>query len=305
MELYSIGNGLAPVEGSPADTACTLVLLTSEELERGEPLPGPEGILCHTPNPRDARICRAEPRRDCLCGTVVTPRRTKEGAPIAFGCLLTPGWVVLCDSSGAASSMLQHLRRDEPRQEVGPGRFLYDFLELLIAGDLRHLQGLEEQLGRLEDRVLSGEIENFNPQMTALRKEITGWIRYYTQLDDVVCELQENENGYFTDDEMRLFRLVEKRIGRLSGEAQAIREYSLQLRELFQSEIDVRQNHIMKILTIVTTIFLPLTLVAGWYGMNFVHIPELRWEYGYPAVIGVSIAVVCLSLWVMKKKKFW
>lgn len=305
MELYSIGNGLVPAEGNPADTACTLVLLTPEELERGEPLPGPESVLRHTPNPRGARICRAESRRDCLCGTIVTPRRTREGAPIAFGYLLTPGWVVLCDGSGAAGPMLQHLRRDEPRREAGMGGFLYDFLELLIARDLRHLQELEEQLSRLEDQVLSGEIENFNPRMTAMRKEITGWIRYYTQLDDVVCELQENENGYFTDDEMRLFRLVEKRIGRLSGEAQTLREYSLQLRELFQSEIDVRQNRIMKILTIVTTIFLPLTLVAGWYGMNFAHMPELGWEYGYPAVIVVSALVVSLSLWVMKKKKFW
>ena len=185
------------------------------------------------------------------------------------------------------------------------GGFLYDFLELLIAKDLRHLQELEEQLGRLEDRVLSGEIENFNPQMTAMRKEITSWIRYYTQLDDVVCELQENENGYFTDDEVRAFHLVEKRIGRLSGEAQTLREYGMQLREMFQAEIDIRQNRIMKILTVVTTIFLPLSLVAGWYGMNFVNMPELTWKYGYLAIIAVSALIVGLCLWIMKKKKFW
>lgn len=305
MELYSIDHGLAPMEDKQADTACTLVLLTPDELEQGVSVPGLEHILCHTPNPRDARLCKAEPRRDCLCGTVVTPRRTKDGVPIAFGYLLTPGWVVLCDGSGAAGSMLQHLWREDPQRETGMGSFFYDFLELLIAGDLRHLQALEERLDRLEDQVLSGQIEDFNPQMTAMRKEITGWIRYYTQLDDMICEFQENENGYFTDDEVRAFHLVEKRIGRLAGEAQALREYGLQLRELFQAEIDVRQNRIMKTLTIVTTIFLPLTLVAGWYGMNFVHMPELRWEYGYPVVIGVSVAVVSLSLWIMKKKKFW
>ena len=84
-----------------------------------------------------------------------------------------------------------------------------------------------------------------------------------------------------------------------------LREYGMQIRELFQAEIDIRQNRIMKILTIVTTIFLPLTLVAGWYGMNFVHMPALTWQYGYPAVIVVSVAVVLVCLWVMKKKKFW
>ena len=61
----------------------------------------------------------------------------------------------------------------------------------------------------------------------------------------------------------------------------------------------------MKILTIVTTVFLPLTLVTGWYGMNFIHMPELEWEYGYPVVIAVSMLIVSVCLWIMKKKKFW
>ena len=99
--------------------------------------------------------------------------------------------------------------------------------------------------------------------------------------------------------------MVEKRIARLKNEAQILREYGLQIRELFQAEIDIRQNRIMKILTIVTTIFLPLTLVAGWYGMNFSNMPELSWKYGYPAVIVISLVIVMICLWIMKKKKFW
>ena len=61
----------------------------------------------------------------------------------------------------------------------------------------------------------------------------------------------------------------------------------------------------MQILTIVTTIFLPLSLLVGWYGMNFQGMPELSWKYGYPAVIGVSVLFLLLSLWLCKKKKFW
>ncbi len=138
--------------------------------------------------------------------------------------------------------------------------------------------------------------------MTALRKELTSWSRYYTQLEDMVCEFEENENEFFTDIETRQFHMVEKRIARLKNEAQILREYGLQIRELFQAEIDIRQNRIMKILTIVTTIFLPLTLVAGWYGMNFSNMPELSWKYGYPAVIVISLVIVMICLWTMKKK---
>ena len=160
-------------------------------------------------------------------------------------------------------------------------------------------------MDQMEEQILSGELNQFNPRMNALRKEIIRWLRYYTQLEDMICELQENENGYFDDGKLRLFHMVEKRVGRLNSEAQALREYSIQLRELFQAEIDIRQNRIMKILTIVTTIFLPLPLVVGWYGMNFINMPELTWKYGYPAIIVISVLIVALCLWIMKKKKFW
>ena len=78
---------------------------------------------------------------------------------------------------------------------------------------------------------------------------------------------------------------------RLREESQLLRESCTQVQSLFQSEIDIRQNRIMQILTIVTTIFLPLTLLVGWYGMNFSGMPELHWKYGYPAIIFLLIGV--------------
>ena len=69
--------------------------------------------------------------------------------------------------------------------------------------------------------------------------------------------------------------------------------------------MDRRQNDIMRILTVVTTLFLPLTLIVGWYGMNFVQMPELSSPYGYPAVIFVSIAVVIICLVIFWKKGFF
>ena len=282
-----------------------LTLLTSEELEQGPCLPGLENILCHTPLARDARVCKAEAHRTYLCGTIVTPRHTKDRRPISFGYLLTKDQIIICDDAGVAHRMFQRIREENPQLTDHIGGLLYGFLELLIAKDMHHLQELEEKLSELEEEVLEGVLDNFNYQMTALRKELTSWSRYYTQLEDMVCEFEENENEFCTDIETRQFHMVEKRIARLKNEAQILREYGLQIRELFQAEIDIRQNRIMKILTIVTTIFLPLTLVAGWYGMNFSNMPELSWKYGYPAVIVISLVIVMICLWTMKKKKFW
>ena len=83
--------------------------------------------------------------------------------------------------------------------------------------------------------------------------------------------------------EARSLALSGERAHRLREDALSLREYLLQIRELYQAQIGIRQNEIMKSLTVVTTIFLPLSLLAGWYGMNFAGMPELTWPWGIPS----------------------
>lgn len=305
MYIYGLGQSLTPLEEAPAPGTAAVYLLSSEELDRNPRLPGLEQVLHHTPGARDARVCKAEVRRDCLSGTVVIPRRGREGDRVAFGYLLTRDRAVLCDDTGTVHAILKRLGKEKRWRENGPGRFFCEFLEELLARDLHHLEELEDRLTQLEDGVLAGELEGFNAALSPLRKQALSWLRYYTQLDGVAWELEENEIGLFSPEEQQMFHMLEKRLGRLRDEAQLLREYCLQVRELFQAELDIRQNRIMKILTVVTTVFLPLSLVAGWYGMNFTGMPELDWAYGYPAVIAGSVVIVLLTLWIMKKKKFW
>lgn len=94
------------------------------------------------------------------------------------------------------------------------------------------------------------------------------------------------------------------RVDRLKQVAQSLREYAMQVQDVYQSEISIHQNDIMKLLTIVTTIFLPLTLIVGWYGMNFYNMPELDWEYGYPVTAGVSLFIIIACLWFLRKRNF-
>ena len=294
-----------PAQTAPAPEQPAVVLLTSEELSHQPALPGLERTLHHTPPARDARVCKAEVRSDCLAGTLVLPRQGKDGKPLACGYLVTATRVVLVDDENALQGLLRRIAREKRWTDGSVGRFLYDFFEQLIARDLHQLEKIEDRIEALEDQVLAHELDDFSAPMTALRKETMAWFRYYSQLDDVACELHENENGFFTDSEQLMFRMFEDRVIRLREESQLLRESCAQLQSLFQAEIDTRQNRIMQILTIVTTIFLPLTLLVGWYGMNFVGMPELTWKYGYPVVIIVSIVTVGISLWVCKKKKFW
>jgi len=124
---------------------------------------------------------------------------------------------------------------------------------------------------------------------------------YWDKLDITFYDSQEE---FFEKKHTGVFRIFAERTTRLQEETQVLREYAMQVQDVYQSEIGIRQNNVMKVLTIVTTVFLPLTLIAGWYGMNFVYMPELKWVYGYPVAIGASILVIIVSLWIFKKKKY-
>ena len=99
--------------------------------------------------------------------------------------------------------------------------------------------------------------------------------------------------------------MYSEKMTRLAQETQILREYAMQVQDVYQSEIEIHQNDVMKMLTIVTTIFLPLTLIAGWYGMNFEYMKELHWKYGYPLLFGISVLVVGILCIIFKKKKWW
>lgn len=305
MEKYLVGQMLTELKSDPERKDIIFLLFSSGEIDKKLSIPELEDSLRHMPAVRDAHVCKAEIRRDCLCGTVVTPRFTQQGKRISFSYLVKANRLAICDDSGAVHSLVRRLIHDKCRVDKSIGRIFYEVLEQLVGKDLHHLETLEDQMIQMEDMALKGVLDDFNARLMSFYKEIIGWMKYYIQLDDMVCELEGNETGLFGSEEETLFHMYEKKIGRLLNESQLLREHCIQVRELFQAEIDIRQNEIMKILTIVTTVFLPLSLLTGWYGMNFTGMKELSWEYGYEAVIGAGILIVCLSIWIMKKKKFW
>ena len=92
------------------------------------------------------------------------------------------------------------------------------------------------------------------------------------------------------------------KVERLSNNCQMLKENLVQVREAYSSSLDYSINTVMKIFSVVTTIFQPLTLIVGWYGMNFTNMPELTWKYGYLGVVVLSITVVVFCLWLFRKK---
>ena len=142
MVRYQIGTALTPLSAESSVSTPFVILLNSQELEHSARLGAQIPLLCHTPSPKTAQLCKAECHRSHICGTITTPRRTRGQAAIAFGYLLTADYAVLCDDSGAAHTMLQRLCREKLLAGPGIGGFFYGFLELLLAKDMHHLQAL-------------------------------------------------------------------------------------------------------------------------------------------------------------------
>ena len=109
----------------------------------------------------------------------------------------------------------------------------------------------------------------------------------------------------FHDNTKATFEILIRKITLYGHESEQIWEYISQIRDIYQQQLDVHQNIIMKFLTIVTTLFMPLTLIAGWYGMNFEYMPELTWKYGYPLVFILSCIIVIVLCVIFRKKNWW
>lgn len=183
-------------------------------------------------------------------------------------------------------------------------QMLHRFFARLLMGDMDHLDALEGEIADGEDAVLAGADAALLERIAAWRRELLRLRRYYEQLDSIFRELADNENGLLEPETARRFSNLGNRTERYLNTVQDLRESVAHLREAYQAQLSIRQNDLMKVFTVVTAVFLPLTLLTGWYGMNFAFMPELRWRYGYPAVMVLGAAIVGALLYWFKRKKW-
>lgn len=101
-----------------------------------------------------------------------------------------------------------------------------------------------------------------------------------------------------------MFTLFSHQAERLLKRSQTLKEYSFQLRELYQTQIDIKQNDTIQWFTVITTIFVPLTLITSWYGMNFRFMPELDMPWSYFVIMAVCAVIVIFELRFFKRKKW-
>ena len=258
------------------------------------------------PDLQDTRSTRAEVNYDSVTGGFNIPARENvPGDNHVFAFSLDEKGVIFIDDEGFCNAIIRKIANTKRLVNPCLERFLYDFLEQIICDDRKMLEGYDHTLDELEDQILDGNTEGVLEQIAEIRNDLRDLKIHYTQLIDVCQELEENENHFFKDENERYFHLVAQRIERLLEMLLTLVDFTIQLREFCQSKIDEKQNRNLAFLTIISSIFMPLTLIAGWYGMNFKYMPELDKVWAYPLVFVVSVMIVVVCIVFFKKNKWF
>lgn len=253
---------------------------------------------------REVNFCKLESQAECLVGSLCIPKLldvTDGRYRVMF--LVNHKNIVLIDDTDFTYRQIQHIRRNRSNQGDTKERFLYNFLLEIISRDVSVLSQYEKRLMDLDEQVIHDKLYDFQSHFTRIRRELLVLRGYYDELVDFAEELEENENGFFAQKQLLYFGTITGRADRLLGKTGYLLEYAKQVQDGYQARVSAEQNSNMQFLTVLSTVFFPLTLITGWYGMNFQNMPELK--SGYPFVIVLSILVVVLCVLIFKKKKMF
>lgn len=180
----------------------------------------------------------------------------------------------------------------------------YALLDAVVDHYFEMLEYLGERVEELEDQIIASpgpdtlaQIHHYKREMLLLRKSI--W-----PLRELLSRLTRDDSPLIADETRLYLRDVHDHVIHVMDSIDTIRELLVSLLDLYLSNVSKRTNEIMKVLTIFASLFMPLTFIAGVYGMNFDVMPELRWPWGYPAVMLLMLVIV-LSLLVYFRRRRW
>lgn len=178
------------------------------------------------------------------------------------------------------------------------------FFSLIMRGNDMFIEEYSNKIMKLEESIVSGKThKNLNSAIFRLKADIQ---TRRMLLDDLIStgeEMLDECPSLLKNQSDKPLRKFVSRARDYRTAYEYLIENIIHLREVYDAEINNGINSTMKLLSIVSTIFLPLMFIAGWYGMNFKYMPELSWKYGYPLALGVGLAIVAIMIIIFRKKK--
>ncbi len=186
----------------------------------------------------------------------------------------------------------------------GADYLLYAILDSIVDYYFHITETIEELFDETEKTILLGKEENISGKLYTFSTQLTELRRCFQPLREVIFQMQKRELT-FIDQQNRVFISdIQDHIFIIADTHDTLREKLSNLQNMHSVNLSNRMNSVMKVLTIIATIFIPLTFIVGVYGMNFVHMPELQLPWAYPLVLGVMCVIVIVMLILFKRRKW-
>lgn len=196
--------------------------------------------------------------------------------------------------------------RKYPTSRINEERIVFCCVESLLSDGNMIAEGIRNRLTEMEESIFTGSAgEELNTELFEQKKKILKYYNYYGQILDIVETLEENENEILNEDNLIYIKNLTGKVKRLYDDMSLLDNVANHIQDAYAALLDQRMNKTMKTLTVLTTIFFPLTIIVGWYGMNFRYMPELAWKYGYVYVCLLSVLVIVALIIICKKKKWF
>jgi magnesium transporter len=190
-------------------------------------------------------------------------------------------------------------------RSLGPDYLFYALIDAIVDHYYVVAETLGNKIEDLEDDLFKGNVnENISFEIQTLKRELLKVRRAIFPLREVINRIEKTENQLIEKRSIQFFSDVYDHIIQLSDTIDIYREMIWSLMDMYMTTISNKMNEVMKVLTIIATIFIPLTFIAGIYGMNFDHMPELHYQNGYYVVWIVMILVFIAMLIYFKRKKW-
>lgn len=240
---------------------------------------------------------------DAMVGSFAVPDRTDMTKdPAVFSFFLDKQCLVFIDEGHTAADLLSHMAKEKLLSSMTTGHCLYVFFKMLIMNDFVFLSELEDEMEGIEEAMLGPQAEVSTARIMNYRRQTIGLGMYYEQLAAMADIISDDENKVLSRSEARSFDRIANFADRLTSRAETLKEYSMQLHELHQTRISLRQNSVMQTFTIVTVLFAPLTLITGWFGMNLQVLPGVDWPLMSFTLIGLALVFTVVLLTFFHKK---
>jgi len=181
---------------------------------------------------------------------------------------------------------------------------LYSLLDTIVDNYFEIMEKLSEKIEILEEKMLYGGHYGGINEIYALKKELTRVRKSIYPLREVIAALDRNDSRILAADTKWFIRDIYDHTLQVIDHIETFRDTASALIELHMSNVSNKMNEVMKLLTVISTIFIPLTFIAGVYGMNFENMPELKWHYGYFEVWGVMIVIAIGMIYYFKRKEW-